>query len=322
VIEVKASTIDLDIAIREVTNDCGRACVDAGYIPLAIAVAGTSEDDFAVRVFKWNGRRWYEATYEGNPIGWIPNKADAERLRVPSASPELRPSIPPPEVLAARADEINRLLRESDIKDEFRPAVVGAIMLAIWQSKGNIRKEPKYILSDINAACSAAFWHAQKPDLSKSLRVDEANATLAIKARRIVSILERLNVTVLTAEHDYLGQLYETFFQYTGGNTIGQYFTPRHITALTARLCEVGRRDIGLDPACGTGGFLIAARNEQAYYLRGITDAVEFWRLTAVVPDTPALRDALWARHLASPDPLTPSEAQSILQHTTPPDKP
>jgi hypothetical protein len=63
-------------------------------------------------------------------------------------------------------------------------------------------------------------------------------------------------------------------------------------------------------------------RNEQAYYLRGITDAVEFWRLTGVVPDTPALRDALWARHLASPDPLTPSEAQSILQHTNPPDKP
>ncbi len=53
-------------------------------------------------------------------------------------------------------------------------------------------------------------------------------------------------------------------------------------------------------------------RNEQAYYLRGMNDAVEFWRLTGVVPDTPMLRDALWARHLASPDPLTPSEANSI----------
>jgi hypothetical protein len=63
-------------------------------------------------------------------------------------------------------------------------------------------------------------------------------------------------------------------------------------------------------------------RNEQAYYLRGMNDAVEFWRLTGVVPATPVLRDALWARHLASPDPLTPAEAQAILQHVNPPAKP
>jgi hypothetical protein len=59
-------------------------------------------------------------------------------------------------------------------------------------------------------------------------------------------------------------------------------------------------------------------RNEQAYYLRGMNDAVEFWRLTGVVPDTPALRDALWARHQASPDPLTTSEAHAILQRVNP----
>lgn len=260
IIEAKASVNDLQIAVREVTQEYGQACIDAGYLPLAIAVAGT-EDDFRVRVLKWNGKAWVETTYDGHPIGWIPNRADIDRLRVLTASPELRPTVPPPEVLAARADEINRLLRESDIKDEIRPAVVGAIMLALWQSKGDIRKDPEHILADLNSACSAAFWKAQKPELSKSLRVDEANATLALKARRIVAILERLNVTVLTAEHDYLGQLYETFFRYTGGNTIGQYFTPRHITSLMALLCEVGRDDVVLDPACGTGGFLIAAMN-------------------------------------------------------------
>jgi hypothetical protein len=63
-------------------------------------------------------------------------------------------------------------------------------------------------------------------------------------------------------------------------------------------------------------------RNEQAYYLRGMNDAVEFWRLTGVVPDTPVLRDALWARHQVSPDPLTLSEAHTILQHVNPATKP
>ena len=261
IIEVKATIEDLDIAIREVTEEYGRACIDAGYSPLAIAIAGTSEDSFAVRVFKWNGRKWQEATYEGNPINWIPNRADADNLRASSTSSELRPTIPPVEVLAARAEEINRLLRESRIKDEFRPAVVAAIMLALWRSKGSIRKDPEYILEDINAECKKAFWQAKKADLSGSLRIDDANDLLKIKARRIVSILERLNITVLTAEHDYLGQLYETFFRYTGGNTIGQFFTPRHVTAFMADLCEIGPSDVVLDPACGTGGFLISAMN-------------------------------------------------------------
>ena len=131
-------------------------------------------------------------------------------------------------------------------------------MLALWFSKGEIRRDPRYILRDINDSCREAFLKAGKPYLGKSLRVDEANDKLKTKARRIATILERLNVTVLKAEHDYLGQLYETFFRYTGGNTIGQYFTPRHITRLMADVCEVTKDDIVLDPACGTGGFLIA----------------------------------------------------------------
>ena len=127
VIEAKASIGDLDKAVREVTEVYGSACIDAGYAPLAVAVAGTSEDEFAVRVFKWDGSAWKVATYEGNPIGWIPNRVDADRLRVPAATSELRPSIPSPEVLADRADEINRLLRESNVNDRSRPSVVGAV---------------------------------------------------------------------------------------------------------------------------------------------------------------------------------------------------
>lgn len=263
VIEAKASVADLDKAIREVTDIYGNACIEAGYTPLAVAIAGTSEDDFAVRVFKWDGSAWRPVTYEGNPIGWIPNRVDTNRLRAPAITPELRPTVPSPEVLAGFADEINRLLRESNVNDRMRPAVVGACMLALWHSP-NLRKDPDNILADINRACSQAFWRAGKDKLANSLHVDEANEKLAVKARRIINILERLNVSVLTAEHDYLGQLYETFFRYAGGNTIGQYFTPRHIASFCADLVGVSKDDVVLDPACGTGGFLIAAMERVA----------------------------------------------------------
>jgi len=259
IVEAKAEPADIDIAVHEVTEIYARPCIRSGFNPLAIALAGTSEESFALRVYKWTGTSWKPVTYDGEPIGWIPNRQELDKIRARRGETEIRPSVPPPDVLANRADEINRLLREANINDTLRPGVVGAIMLALWGSKGDIRRSEKHILEDINRACEQAFWQANKRDLSKSLHVDEANQKLAVKARRIVTILELLNVTVLTAEHDYLGQLYETFFRYTGGNTIGQYFTPRHVAAMMAELCQVGSADIVLDPACGTGGFLVAA---------------------------------------------------------------
>lgn len=263
VIEAKASAADLDKAVRESTLVYGAACIEAGYSPLAVAVAGTAEEDYLVRVHKWNGSAWRPITYEGNPISWIPHRADADRLRLPSASAELRPTIPSPEVLATFADEINRLLREANVNDRLRPAVVGASMLALWHSP-SLPKDPANILPAINRACEQAFWRAGKREIAKSLHIDEANEKLAIKARRIINILERLNVPALNAEHDYLGQLYETFFRYAGGNTIGQYFTPRHVANFCADLLGVSIDDVVLDPTCGTGGFLIAAMERVA----------------------------------------------------------
>ena len=258
VIETKGAVADEQKAIGEAQTYAG-ALFDAGWHPLAIGLAGTSDEEFRLHVSKrTKAGKWKPVTYEGYPIGWIPTRADLERVSTPRGPTDIRPTVPPLEVLAARANEINRLLREARIKDEYRPAVVAAVMLSLWYSKGEIRRDPKHILRDINESCRDAFVRAGKPSLAKSLRVDEANDKLKQKARRIATILERLNVTVLTAEHDYLGQLYETFFRYTGGNTIGQYFTPRHITRFMSDVCEVTKKDIVLDPACGTGGFLVA----------------------------------------------------------------
>ena len=179
-------------AVDEVTAKYGAWCVEAGFSPLAIALAGATSDEFELRVFKPSRGKWVPVTYEGNPINWIPNRTDLDTLRVQGSAPELRPSIPPPEVLAAKADEINRLLREANITDAQRPAIVGAIMLALWKSKGKIRRDPEYILGDINEAAQQAFWTANKPKIAASLNVPVANGALAKRAARVATILERL----------------------------------------------------------------------------------------------------------------------------------
>ncbi|MEX6633709.1 N-6 DNA methylase [Hyphococcus lacteus] len=263
IIEAKADVADIELALKEAIHYASVFLKD-GHHPLAIGLAGDN-DEFELRVAKRKGERWVPVTYDKEPIGWIPNREDIHRISAPSQSAEIRPSVPAPEVLAMRADEINRLLRESSIKDELRPAAVAAIMLALWQAGiagTEIRRDKASILKDINSACKEAFVRAGKASLANSIRVDQSNVKLAENARRIASILERLNVSVLTAEHDYLGQLYETFFRYTGGNTIGQYFTPRHVAQFMADVTDIGIDDVVLDPACGSGGFLIAAMDK------------------------------------------------------------
>lgn len=257
VFEGKAYFGDLAQAEAEAQR-YGDALFVAGYAPLAIAVAGTNDARFEIKVQKRLRGRWVDVEYQRQPISWVPNEEQMLVARSSKHSADLRPTVPPSDVLQDRASEINALFRESGLKDEHRPAAVGAIMLALWQSRGDVRRKEQHILRDINQACEDAFKSAGKSTLAKSLTVDAANKKLAQRSIRICEILERLNIHNLSAEHDYLGALYEEFFRYTGGNTIGQYFTPRHITQLMAEMCEVSRDDVVLDVACGTGGFLIA----------------------------------------------------------------
>lgn len=257
VIEAKADDKDIGTAVSEA---CGYADAVrlAGIPALAVGVAGQPNEVVKVQVRKYVNGQWLPVLYNGLPISWIPTPKDAELLLATAGLMDLAPVVPAAQVLAEKADFINRTLREAHIKDEFRPAYVGAMILALWQSKGALRKAPEFVLGDINRACKDAFDTAGKSELAESLYVDEANGVLRDSAWKILSELERLNVATAVFAHDYLGQLYETFFRYTGGNTIGQYFTPRHITRFMADLCETRPTDIVIDPACGTGGFLIA----------------------------------------------------------------
>lgn len=293
VIEAKAKLDDLDKALEEAIW-YANACHAAGHPVIAAGVAGQEHSTVGVKVAKLVNGEWKVIVYNGHRISWIPTPKDVDKLIAVTSQLDLLPIIPSAAVLADKADLINRILREAAVKDEYRPAFVGAMMLALWHSKGNIRKDPDCILGDINNACQKAFAAASKSDLGKILWIPEANHKLASTAWEILATLEKLNVVTAIFDHDYLGQLYETFFRYTGGNTIGQYFTPRQITRFMADLCEVSKNDLVIDPACGTGGFLVAVIQrafdiEQAKY----EDVVEMVRHNLIGYDSEPLTAAL-----------------------------
>jgi type I restriction enzyme M protein len=69
---------------------------------------------------------------------------------------------------------------------------------------------------------------------------------------------------------DLMGDLYEYMLsKLTQAGQNGQFRTPRHIIRMMVELMEPNAREVVCDPACGTGGFLVAV----AEYLRDLKDS-------------------------------------------------
>lgn len=261
VIDTKASAADIQSSIND-TQHYADAIQRKGQSALAVAVAGAEKESYEVRVQRYSGATWRDLTLHNRRIDWIPGPSQTRHL-LSTEQVEVAPEPPQDSVLAEQASRLNEILRDCNIKDEFRPVHAAAFLLGTWFEKVSVN--PEVVLEQININVSRALKNAGKPDLNTSLRVDVSNTELADRAWEIVGILQTLGVRSLMHEHDYLGQLYETFFRYTGGNTIGQYFTPRHMVRFICDLVGIRPSDTVFDPACGTGGFLIGALNRMIH---------------------------------------------------------
>lgn len=258
-IETKASLKQAEDAIDEAIH-YGDACIEKGHEVLVVGIAGADKEICSVIVKRKIGTTWKNLTINGRPIDWIPSPEQTQRILADKKKTEIEPEKPSEQILQEQANKLNEILRECKIKDEYRPVYAATFMLALWQ--GEVSTDAEVVLQQINANAQLALNKANKRPLAESLRVDVENDALAEKAWEIVDILKKLNIRSFLHEHDYLGQLYETFFRYTGGNTIGQYFTPRHVIEFICEVLNITPNDTIFDPACGTGGFLIGALNK------------------------------------------------------------
>lgn len=79
-----------------------------------------------------------------------------------------------------------------------------------------------------------------------------------------IKLKNDLHTKIKNTNMDILGNFYGEFVKYGGndGNSLGIVLTPRHITNLMTELIDINKNDYVLDPACGTGAFLIAAMNK------------------------------------------------------------
>ena len=87
------------------------------------------------------------------------------------------------------------------------------------------------------------------------------NASFGItKPQLLDSVMDQLE-TVDMSNQDAKGDIYEYMLsKMEGGGTSGQFRTPRHIIKLMVALMQPGLEDTICDPAAGTAGFLVSAK--------------------------------------------------------------
>lgn len=185
------------------------------------------------------------------------------------------------------AAELHEWLRTyGTLKDQDKPLVVAGILLALDeiefgfaissltgdQLEGN--RDGDKLLNAIKARLTRSHVGpdakkdkllAEFAILKTSFRLNEVNETLGKTPLKFYTefLYDHVfrNIKYQKTGEDFIGRFYGEFMSYSGGDgqTLGIILTPRHICDLMCELVDVQPEDTVLDPACGTGGFLISA---------------------------------------------------------------
>jgi len=92
----------------------------------------------------------------------------------------------------------------------------------------------------------------------KYSEVVDVGDKLALDDNSIVYLVGELqNYCIIDSERDVVADAFETFIGYALKGGQGQFFTPRNVARLMTLIAHPKSDDLVLDPACGSGGFLV-----------------------------------------------------------------
>ena len=90
--------------------------------------------------------------------------------------------------------------------------------------------------------------------------VVKTNVKSGTNLLRIINLLENWNFRSI--DKDVSGAIYQIFLKANLRGSLGQFFTPKEIVDFMIEFSEPSSKKIILDPACGSGGFLISYLNK------------------------------------------------------------
>ena len=120
-------------------------------------------------------------------------------------------------------------------------------------------------------------------DHAKEVDPEVFSDELASNPEKTLSIVNHLQgVSLSKTDLDTKGVAFENFMEDFFRGKQGQYFTPREIVRFILAICGVNRDSMVLDPACGSGGFLLYTldhvRTEASSYADpGTEEHYKYW---------------------------------------------
>ncbi len=268
IIEAKASRRQLDQAIQEAVDDYAVKINDSpGQVRafLATGVAGSEELGYLIRTKALIGGKWNDVTINGQiATGLLSPQQTAVLLR--GQISDVHDFIPPPLLFLNAAQRINEILHGGGIERNDRAKTIAALLLSVIEEPPNLDTSLSVLIADINARSDSVLKKHEKPEFAPFVRLippSNSDNHVKFKTALVMTIQELLNLNIqaaMNSSNDVLGQFYEVFLKYgNGAKEIGIVLTPRHITRFAVEAVGISSEDIVYDPACGTGGFLVAA---------------------------------------------------------------
>jgi N-6 DNA Methylase len=137
-------------------------------------------------------------------------------------------------------------------------ATLAKLMVYTYYSSGAIPSREK--LREILDGDAFKDWGIEnflEEDFFSWLSREDAEITGRRLAEVLIEVLERYDLSKL--DNDVLKGLYEGLVDPESRHDLGEYYTPDWIADLVVKTLEVTPQDRVLDPACGSGTFLVAA---------------------------------------------------------------
>jgi len=93
-------------------------------------------------------------------------------------------------------------------------------------------------------------------------QIFKATEEIELQPNILAYIVTQLQMfSLLSSDVDVKGKAYEEIVGSNLRGDRGEFFTPRNVCRMMVEMVNPSERDLILDPACGTGGFLISAMN-------------------------------------------------------------
>ena len=267
VIEAKRSIAELEKAVAEAKQYAAHInSVEEASCPIVTGIAGSVDSTRYIDTYLLVDDKWKPLIINGRRSTGFISLSQVEKV-LESGNATLDEYDIEDRLFVTKSSEINTILHDGGINKRNRAGVLSCLLLALAEDERMpVSDDPTTLISDINTRAKRQLKHYGKdtyfPQIEIHLPPSNDNHTKHKNAlKRSVEILRELNIaSAINSGRDVLGQFYEGFLKYANdAREIGIVLTPRNITTFAAEIVNVQRNDIVFDPACGTGGFLVAA---------------------------------------------------------------